>query len=137
MPAPAVQAFLYIERINHGEWVEFLVDTGASGTCLHGIYAFDLQAQMRHRTIRYSECIGGMKCGYFHEEATLLFRDDAQQPVRRFTRLAIQQFTEECMNEQDTLKRALGCPPLLGRDILSRWEFSYNHQKQDVRLISL
>ena len=134
MPAPAVQAYCYIRRINHGEWVDFLIDTGASGTCLHGVYAFDLQEHMQSHRIRYSYGIGGMSCGYYHERATLLFRDDKGQPLRRVITLGIQQFTAEHVNDQQTLTDCLGCPSLLGRDILNKCLFTYRTNPAEVTL---
>lgn len=133
-PAPAVQVYCYIERIKHGEWVDFLIDTGASGTCLHGVYAFDLQEHMRIHTIRYSYGIAGMKCGYYREKATLLFRDDKGQPLRRVITLCIQQFTAEHVNDHQTLADCLACPSLLGRDILNKCFFIYKTKPEEVTL---
>lgn len=133
-PAPAVQAYCYINRINRGEWVDLLIDTGASETCLHGIYALDLQEYMRDDTLEVSYGIGGIRCAYYHERATLLFRDEKSQPLSRVVMIGIQQFTEEDFNDPDNLEDCLECPSLLGRDILSRWELRYNHQKEDITL---
>lgn len=136
-PAPAVQAYCYIKRINHSEWVDFLIDTGASGTCLHGIYAFDLQEHMRKRTLKDYYGIGGVSCGYYHEEATLVFRDDRNQPLSRMVRIGIQQFTEEHLKDQDLLEECLECPSLLGRDILSKCFFVYKTNPEEITLTFL
>jgi len=125
-PAPAVQAYCYIARINHGEWVDFLIDTGAGGTCLHGTYAFDLQDRLRSRTLMDYGGIAGVRCRYYHEKAELLFLDDRGQPVSCPVRLGIQQFTPEHVNDQDILEECLDCPSLLGRDILNNCLFTYN-----------
>ena len=58
-PAPAVQAFWFMPRLNRGEWILFLVDTGASSTCLNGIHALPLQANMNPNTLTNSFGIGG------------------------------------------------------------------------------
>lgn len=133
-PAPAVQAYCYIERIGHGEMVDFLIDTGATETCLHGIYAFDLQEYMRIRTLQYYFGIGGVSCGYYHEEATLVFRDDKGQPLSRVIRLGIQQFTDEHVNNPDTFEECLECPSLLGRDILNKCLFFYRLKPEEITL---
>lgn len=133
-PAPSVQVFCYIKRINHSEWVDFLIDTGASETCLHGTYAFDLQEYMRIRTLRDYYGIGGVSCSYYHEEATLIFRDDTGQPLSRVVRIGIQQFTEEHVNDPDTLEECLECPSLLGRDILNRCLFIYKTKPEEITL---
>lgn len=134
IPAPSVQVFCYIKRINHGEWVDFLIDTGASATCLHGTYAFDLQEYMRIRTLRDSSGIGGVRCGYYQEEATLVFRDDIGQPLSRVVRIGIQQFTEDHVNDPHTLEECLECPSLLGRDILNNCLFIYKAKPEAITL---
>ena len=134
-PAPAVQAFFYIDRLEHGEWVDFLVDTGASGTCLHGPHALDLQGRMRPRTLRYSNGIGGIRVGYYHEVATILLRDNNGQPVFQHIRLAIHQFTDEYQNDPKTLKDCLDCPCILGPDILNGCSFSYQTNPEEISLI--
>lgn len=135
IPAPAVQVYCYIARINHGEWVDFLIDTGAGGTCLHGIYAFDLQDRMRIRTLKDYGGIAGTRSSYYHEQAELLFRDDKGQELSRKIRLGIQQFTPEHINNLDMLEECLDCPSLLGRDILNKCLFTYNlNQSEKVIL---
>lgn len=125
-PAPAVQVYCYIARINHGEWIDFLIDTGAGGTCLHGTYAFDLQDRLRSRTLKPYGGIAGISCYYYHEQAELLFMDDKGQEVSRIIRIGIQQFTPEHVRDQDTLEKCLDCPSLLGRNILNNCLFTYN-----------
>lgn len=133
-PAPAVQVYLYIERINHGEWIDFMIDTGAGGTCLHGSYAFDLQDRLRSRTLKPYGGIAGISCWYYHEKAELLFVDDRGEEVSRIIRIGIQQFTPEHVRDQDTLEECLDCPSLLGRDILNKCIFTYslNHTEKVV-----
>ncbi|MFC2018624.1 hypothetical protein ACFLU4_01535 [Chloroflexota bacterium] len=133
-PAPAVQVYVYIERIRHGEWVDFLIDTGASASCLHGAYALDLQNRMRIRSLRYYGGIAGMSSGYYHEEAELLFLDDKGNPFSRFIRIGIQQFTREHLADPDILEECLDCPSLLGRDILNRCLFAYSIAPEEVTL---
>lgn len=129
-PAPAVQALCYIPRINHSEWIDFLVDTGASGTCLNGQYAYDLQEKMNPETLSPSGGIGG-SCEYFHETALLMFRDDANSYVYRIIEIGIQQIPEIQIMETPNVLR---CPCLLGRDILTKCKFVYNARQSDTAL---
>lgn len=129
-PAPAVQAYCYIPRVNHGEWVHFLIDTGASETCLNGIYALGLQHHMRPETLEESHGIGG-NCDYFHERTILVFRDDRNQWLSRVVWLGIQHITRAHLNNPNILH----CPALLGRDILNRSRLDYNPNQREVTLI--
>ncbi len=129
-PAPAVQAYCYIPRINHGEWVDFLVDTGASATCLNGIYARDLRNNMRPHTLSPSHGIGG-SCEYFYEEAILVFRDDYGQYLSRPLDIGVQQIQQQHLNDP----RSLYCPCLLGRDILNSCTLNYDPSHNDIALI--
>ena len=58
-PAPRVQVSCFIPRLNLSTEVDFMVDTGASGTCLNGGYALGLQRYMREETLHSSTGIGG------------------------------------------------------------------------------
>ncbi len=51
-----------------------MIDTGASATCLNGIYALGLEQFKRVTTIRRSTGISG-SCDYFYEDALLIFMD--------------------------------------------------------------
>lgn len=130
MPAPAVQAYWYLPRLNHGEWILFLIDTGASATCLNGIYALGLQQQMRPRTLTSSFGIGGSS-QYFSERAVIVFRDDRGQLFHRTIQIGIQQIQRQHLNDPN----ALQCPCLLGRDILHWCALNYNPTRNDVVLV--
>lgn len=129
IPAPRVQVYCYIPRLNLGRLVDFMIDTGASSTCLNGIYALGLQNYMRKDTLKPSTGIGG-KCGYYTENAELVFTDKKGQQIGFPLALGIQRIRRFLW-----IKPNLRIPCLLGRDILSKWEFRYNHQKADIILI--
>jgi len=130
MPAPAVQAYWYMPRLNHGEWALFLIDTGASGTCLNGIYALDLQRYMRPSTLSSSFGIGGTS-EYFTERAIIIFRDDRNQLLHRTIQIGIQRIERRHLSDPHTLY----CPCLLGRDLLNVCIFNYNPSKNEVTLM--
>ena len=133
VPAPRVQVLCFIPRINLNAEVEFLIDTGASGTCLNGGYAYGLQRYMRKETLETSAGIG-RKCGYYSETAVLVFTDTAGKTVDYELELGIQ-----CIRRRFLWRRpstlTMRTPCLLGRDVLSEWELRYNHQKVDIALI--
>ena len=63
-PGPRVQAFCYFPSLNLGRPVDFMIDTGASSTCLNGIYAWGLRSHLKKQTTIRSLGIGG-SCGYY------------------------------------------------------------------------
>lgn len=132
VPAPRVQALCYIPRLDLSTEVDFLIDTGASGTCLNGGYAYGLRRYMRKETLHMSAGIGG-KCGYYREMAVLVFIDTSEQPVDYELDLSIQCIRKFLWRRPSSL--VLRTPCLLGRDILSEWELRYNHQKEDITII--
>lgn len=133
MPAPRVQALCYIRRLKLSTEVDFMIDTGACETCLNGGYAIGLQRYMLKETIENSAGIGG-KCGYYKETALLVFTDTTGQPVEYKLELGIQQIRRCLLKKPNHV--ALRTPCLLGRDVLSKWELIYNHQKEDITLIA-
>jgi len=132
-PAPRVQVLCYIPRLNLSAEVDFMIDTGASGTCLNGGYALGLQRYMRKETLRTSTGIGG-QCGYYTETALLVFTDTTGQPLDFELELSIQRIRRFLWIRPSHL--TLLTPCLLGRDVLSEWELRYNHQKEDITLIA-
>ena len=132
IPAPRVQVFCYIPRLDLSTEVDFLIDTGATGTCLNGGYALGLQRYMRKETLRSSSGIGG-QCGYYTETAVLVFFDTTGKPVDCEVELSIQRIRQFLWRKPSPL--TLLTPCLLGHDILSKWGFQYNHRKKDVTLI--
>ena len=131
-PAPRVQVSCYIPRLDLGTEVDFMIDTGAEGTCLNGGYAIGLQRYMRKETLRSSTGIGG-RCGYYRETAVLVFTDTNGQPLEFELELSIQRIRRFLCFRPSPL--TLITPCLLGRDVLSQWELRYNHQKGDVTLV--
>lgn len=133
MPAPRVQVLCYIPRLDLGFEVDFLIDTGACGTCLNGGYALWLQHYMRKETLYSSAGIGG-KCAYYSEKATLVFTDTTGQSLARQVELGVQRIRRCLWRRPSPL--VLRTPCLLGRDIISEWELQYDHQKEHVELIA-
>jgi len=130
-PAPLVQAYCYIPRFNCGRKVDFLIDTGAAGTCLHGGYALGLQSRIQGNIITPMGGIGGSR-PYYQERVILVFTDDKARPVSCTVTLGIQKMLpQDIANDPDILRM----PCLLGRDVLNRWEFKYNVRLGETLLI--
>ncbi len=122
-PAPAVQAYCYLIRLNTGFWVTFMVDTGAAGTCLHGVPAWRIQRQLRPETSENASGVGG-SCLYYGERAILVFLDTDQNTVSRtLNRLDVQAIT---LRDIVANRGIPSIPSLLGRDILNRWKLTYD-----------
>lgn len=122
VPAPAVQAYYYFPRIRKGNWVTFMIDTGASETCLNGLSALPLQKHFKQKHVTPSCGIGG-SCDYYQEKAIIVFRDDKGKPLAKSALLGIQKIDlAELANRSEILR----LPCLLGRDILSTGELRYN-----------
>ena len=125
-PAPAVQAYCYLRRLDSGFFVIFMVDTGASGTCLHGASAWAIQRNMRPSTLKPASGVGG-SCWYYGEQATLLFYDANGNPIAKtLNRIDIQQFTPSNIRI---------VPSLLGRDILNKWGLHYDYSLGSMYLM--
>jgi hypothetical protein len=122
-PAPAVQAYCYFSRLNMGFWVTFMVDTGAAGTCLHGVPAWRVQRHMRPTTLLPASGVGG-PCYYYGERATLVFVDTNKNIIARtLNRIDIQAITPRDIIANQGIP---SIPSLLGRDILNKWKLSYD-----------
>jgi len=122
-PAPAVQAYCYLTRLNTGFWVTFMVDTGAAGTALHGVPAWRVQRHMRPETLLPASGVGG-SCYYYGERATLVFVDNKQNPIAKtLNRIDIQAITPRDIIASQGIPSV---PSLLGRDILNRRKLNYD-----------
>lgn len=132
VPAPRVQVLCYIPRLNLSTEVEFLIDAGASGSCLNGGYASGLQRYMRKETLEISAGIGG-QCDYYNETAVLVFTDTTGQTLDFKLELGIQRIRRLLWKRPSRL--TLRTPCLLGRDVLLEWELRYNHKKAEITLI--
>lgn len=132
LPAPAVQAYYYLPRLNLGGLVLFMVDTGASGTSLHGAAAWNLRGNLRPSTLDTARGVGGT-CRYYGEQAVLLFEDTQGQPITRpLRRIDIQRILPAQLAQDADILRV---PCLLGRDILNRWPLIYDIPNGDIRIM--
>ena len=126
--SPYVFAGLVIPALNlylhGGSIVRFLVDTGASSTCLHpedarrlGIPIDGLQASV------WSRGIGG-RAGYAAMPAQVYF----QEPYRFGRRFRLVGYDIDLAVALPTEENAI-LPSLLGRDILNQWNIRYDQRR--------
>ena len=126
-PAPAVQGLVYIPRLRLGiGWVRFMVDTGASNTCLHGTVVLALQNRMRQSTLTYSRGVGG-RGAYYKERAVVILVEENRNPLPFIIDLRIQCVEPEGLEQPPN-------PSLLGRDILQNFDLRVNLRTGLVRL---
>ena len=74
--------------------------------------------------------VGG-ECGYYHEEAIIVFGDENDNPIGFKLFLGIQYVTNQIIDNEE----ALSMPNLLGRDIINRGTFHYFPSRVDSELI--
>lgn len=79
-PAPRVQAHCYLPELGAGRAVDFMIDTGASSTCINGYYAWGLRKYTKNSQLTPSTGIGGV-CGYYKEPCVLVFLDDTGHKI--------------------------------------------------------
>lgn len=111
-----------------GSIVRFLVDTGASSTCLHpedarrlGIPIDGLQASV------WSRGIGG-RAGYSVMSAQVYF----QEPYRFGRRFRLVGYDIDLAVALPTQENAI-LPSLLGRDILNQWDMRYDQRHSRLK----
>ena len=132
-PAPAVQAYCFLIRLNIGFWVTFMIDTGAAETCLHGVPAFRIRQNLRPETLELASGIGGT-CEYYGERATLVFSDNKRNAVSRtLNRIDIQKITPTVIMANRGIPST---PSLIGRDILNRWKFTMDCPNSAICLVT-
>ena len=125
---PVILAGLVIPEFDlhlHGSSiVRFLVDTGASGTCLHpadarrlGVPIDGLQASLSSRGI-------GGRAEYASASAQIYF----QEPHGIRSRFRLIGYNIDLAVALPTEENAV-LPSLLGRDILNQWDIRYDMQR--------
>ena len=128
LPAPYVEAGIYLLRSGAVGVVNFLIDTGADVTCLHPEDMRVMRIDRRLLTpgsLNYPRGIGGV-AGYYREPALLLFPDRDRGDT--FCQLAVNIYENP---EDPAMERA---PSLLGRDFLNRCDLRLNRSQTLARL---
>jgi len=133
MPAPHVQAFLFLPRINSQGSVIFMLDTGADSTTVSLIDVERLNVS--YRRLKPSSLIdvsgfgGDQKC--FKEDAILIFNDDGGTTCYFPISLCIPKKGRTTkMREQ---QRRLAS--VIGRDVIGQCQFNVEYRKGLAELI--
>ena len=114
--APYVAGLVMLPHLGISGIVEFLVDTGASRTCLHPRDARALGIGLSGLSYtRDSQGIGGRASYSPHNAYILFFPND--KPVTQQEKLELLIAEPTDVN--------LGLPSLLGRDVINRWATLY------------
>lgn len=130
IPAPAVQGFVYLPRLkDNSSWIRFMVDTGASHTCLHGSVVLAWQKELRGSSLKDSQGIGG-RGKYYMEPGIVILREENGQFLPFPTALLIQKVGRAGLEQPPN-------PSLLGRDILQQFELNVNLKSSSVLLEKL
>ena len=126
--APFIQAFVHLPRLGLREWITFLLDTGADGTCLHPRDVAQIgigSSQMLGSASVTATGVGG-SFSYHWEPSWLMFRESARGFVFCQIELAICEFTDD--------PDIGNLPSLLGRDFLNRCRISLDSEMNFVQL---
>jgi hypothetical protein len=126
-PAPCCTAVVHFPRFNSHRIIYFLIDTGASSTCLHSLDALQTTTlnDLTTCSVVSSGGIGGT-CEYYSEPAILLFKDSNDDQLLFPLEMRIQKI--------DLTKPMALMPNLLGRDVMSVWSLNYDHKNGGVSL---
>ena len=125
---PFVRTRVTIPRLGIQNEVEFLVDTGADGTCVNhrDVVNMELFAErFRESEMTYSAGVGGFS-RYFREDARIEFldTDDVGPPREYAVSLLIADLSDAPMS----------IPSLLGRDILNLHRMVYSPTERRLEL---
>ena len=120
-----MEAIVLVEHFGFQDNVEFLVDTGASATCLHHPDAEDLTQSLQRADWREKETFTGVggTATYFAVTAQVEFADTSGAPVRYPITLYV---ALEFPNSASRI------PSLLGQDVLRHQTLV--HSPRDWRL---
>lgn len=131
---PCVQSYIYLPRLDQGKWVNFLVDTGASQTCLGPIDCISLsvtRSKLRKSTLHTIVGIGGY-VEMFSESAILIFRQQDNEILTYRCTIELPSLTRKSYADNAS---TFSIPSLLGRDVLAQLSVYMNLDKDELHLI--
>ena len=127
---PIVEAQVDIPSLNVSYETSFVLDTGATVTCLHLRDA--LGAEINFPELREKgtwESLGGVggSWEYRRVPATLVFEDSGTSDAVSYPiDLLVADATDDLMDDPRAYNHALRLPSLLGRDIINRHDITYS-----------
>lgn len=133
-PAPAVRAFISIERLGVEGYVKLLIDTGASSTALldrdRELLGIDL-----NRIERAPERIGGiggLVDTYLARDSEVSFRTQEGEYAETIDVLVLRHDLGEM--PEYVARRIVAMPSLLGRDVMRKFKLTYSEREERVAL---
>ena len=130
---PILRARLLIPRLGINGHVNFLVDTGTSGTCLHPHAGRRVQIPFDElRTPMDRVGIGG-SLPYYHEPASVLLHDGEREHAFDITLSIASPQLPTPSNPRPVVNRL---PSLLGRDVLNRLRMDYDYPAGRLHLFT-
>ena len=126
LPAPFVQAEVYLPRLGVRGYVDFLIDTGADRTVLHScntiVLGIDFR-RLRRSTLEEMSGVGGSN-QYYREDVLLTFIDEDGNLCRFSGQVYLAQKSDPNTSP----------PSLLGRDILNLCSLYVNRQSNEISI---
>lgn len=133
-PAPAVKAFISIEKLKVERYIKFLLDTGASATAildrdreLLGIGINELE-----KAPTRTGGIGGLVDTYIARDAKIILKTLEGEHVEILDVLVLKHDFSRLSGEE--IRRMLAIPSLLGRDLMRKFKLIYSEAKEYVAL---
>ena len=129
-PAPHVQAFLLLPRLDVQGLVNFMIDTGADITtlCLIDVERLNINCRrLQRRSLVSVDGIAGEQL-FYQEEAVLMMRDEDAETYIFQIEIDIPKRTKAQVNQQRRL------PSILGRDIVNQCNLAVNFQQGIIEL---
>jgi hypothetical protein len=133
-PAPAVKAFISIEKLKVKGYIKFLLDTGASATAI-----LDRDRELLSIGIDGLEKaptrIGGVRGlvdTYIARDARIILKTLEGEHVEILDVLVLKHDFSRLSGEE--ARRMLAIPSLLGRDVMRKFRLIYCESKQYVAL---
>ena len=123
LPAPCVQAALFLPRLNLYGLVSFMIDTGADNTTLSLIDVERMNIsyrRLKRKSLIGVEGIAGEQ-SFYQEEAVIILRDDDAQTYMFPINIHVPQRRK---GNQAHQQRRL--PSLLGRDVVNQCSMTVN-----------
>jgi hypothetical protein len=136
-PAPAVRAFISIERLEVEGYIKLLIDTGASSTAIldkdRELLGIDLK-KIESTPVKIGG-IGGVVDTYLARNTKLSFRVEEGEHIEMVDVLVLKHDLIEVPEE--VARRILAMPSLLGRDVMRKFKFIYGEREDRVALEGL
>jgi hypothetical protein len=131
MPAPYVQAYFFLPRLNLHGLISFMIDTGSDNTTLSLIDVERLNISYRRlrRTLIGVEGIAGEQ-SFYQEDALIMFREEEATTYMFFVDVHIPK-KSRYSNEREMQRRL---PSILGRDIINQCGLAINYQNGTIEL---